>query len=332
MMGKEFKALVVEENENGGFIRRIANRKIQDLPEGEVLVKVHFAGLNYKDAMSASGNKGITKRYPHTPGIDASGIVAESTTSEWKVGEKVIVHSHDLGMNTSGAFAEYIRVPADWVLSLPENLSLQESMILGTGGFTAALSVYKMLQNGQNPNMGPIVVTGATGGVGSMAVSILSQIGFEVHASSGKKEAEGFLKKLGASKIISRKDVNDTSGKPLLRSQWAGAIDTVGGNTLATLFKACARNGNIAVCGLVDSPLLETTVYPFILNGVNLLGIETAETPKDIREKIWEKLANEWKPNYLDEMKNIIKLDQLDENIEEMLKGKSKGRTVVIMI
>ena len=325
----EFKAFIVEEIENGSFNRRIGSRKIEDLPEGEVLVRVKYAGLNYKDAMSASGNKGITRKYPHTPGIDAAGIVEESSSADWKKGEKVIVHSHDLGMNTSGAFAEYIRVPADWVLKLPENMSLEESMILGTAGFTAGLSVYKMLQNRQTPEMGPIVVTGATGGVGSMAVSILSQIGFKVHASSGKKEEENFLKKLGAAKILSREDVDDKSGKPLLRSQWAGAVDTVGGNTLATIFKACGRNGNVAVCGLVSSPELQTTVYPFILNGVNLLGIETAETPLQIREEIWQKLADEWKPKLLEEVKNIISLEELESHISDMLKGKSRGRTVV---
>lgn len=328
-MNKEFKAFIVEEKEDGSFHRKIGTRKLTDLPEGEVLVRVTYAGLNYKDAMSASGNKGITKQYPHTPGIDAAGVVEESSSSQWKKGDHVIVHSHDLGMNTSGAFAEYIRVPAGWVLALPKELSLEESMILGTAGFTAGLSVYKMLQNMQSPKMGPIVVTGATGGVGSMAVSILSQLGFEVHASSGKKEAESFLKRLGASKILSREDVNDKSGRPLLRSQWAGAVDTIGGNTLATLFKGCGRDGNIAVCGLVASAELNTSVYPFILNGVNLLGIETAETPLKIREEIWHKLSNEWKPNYLDEAKNIISLEELDQSIKNMLEGKSKGRTVV---
>lgn len=329
MMEKEFRAFIVEEKPDGNFTKRIGSKRISELPPGDVLVNVKYAGLNYKDAMSASGNKGISKQYPHTPGIDAAGLVAESKSPEWKIGDEVIVHSHDLGMNTSGAFAEYIRVPADWVLKLPKNLSLEESMILGTGGFTAGLSVYKMLQNGQNPGMGPIVVSGSTGGVGSMAVSILSQIGFEVHASTGKKEAVDFLKRLGASKIISREELNDKSGRPLLRNKWAGAVDTVGGNTLATLFKACGRNGNVAVCGLVDSPELDITVYPFILNGVNLLGIETAETPLEIRKEIWKKLSDEWRPAQLHKMKNIIGLEELEEKILEMLNGKSKGRTVV---
>ena len=278
--------------------------------------------------MSATGNKGITKKYPHTPGIDVSGVVEESSSHQWEVGQKVIVHSFDLGMNTSGGFAEYIRVPEKWVLRKPEALTLEECMILGTAGFTAGLSVYKMLQNMQSPEMGPIVVTGSTGGVGSMAVSILSQIGFEVIASTGKDE-HTFLKSLGASKIINREEANDKSGRPLLNNKWAGAIDTVGGNTLATLFKACGRNGNIAVCGLVESPEFKTTVYPFILNGVNLLGIETAETSMEIRKEVWDKLAGDWKPNFLHEMKEIIPLEELEGKILAMLNGKSKGRVVV---
>ena len=326
---QEYKAFVVRENADGKFSRGIETKKISDLPQNEVLIKVKFAALNYKDALSASGHKGITREYPHVPGVDAVGVVVSCKTDDFKEGDEVIVTSYDFGMNTSGGFQEYINVPAAWPVKKPEKLSMEESMILGTGGFTAALSLYKMEQNGQNPEMGPILVTGSTGGVGSMAVSILSQNGYEVIAASGKKEAHDYLKSLGATKIISREESNDKSGKPLLRSQWAGAIDTIGDNTLATCIKACGRNGNIAVCGLVASPKLETTVYPFILNGVNLLGIETAETPRNIRLNIWELLANSWKPVQLQEMKRIIKLDSLENEIQQMLEGKSKGRVVV---
>lgn len=326
---QEYKAFVVRENADGKFSRGIETKKISDLPQNEVLIKVKYAALNYKDALSASGHKGITREYPHVPGVDAVGVVVSCKTDDFKEGDEVIVTSYDFGMNTSGGFQEYINVPAAWPVKKPEKLSMEESMILGTGGFTAALSLYKMEQNGQNPEMGPILVTGSTGGVGSMAVSILSQNGYEVIAASGKKEAHDYLKSLGATKIISREESNDKSGKPLLRSQWAGAIDTIGDNTLATCIKACGRNGNIAVCGLVASPKLETTVYPFILNGVNLLGIETAETPRNIRLNIWELLANSWKPVQLQEMKRIIKLDSLENEIQQMLEGKSKGRVVV---
>lgn len=328
-MKNTFQAFVVRENEDGTFSRQIEEKNISELPEGEVLIKVAYAALNYKDALSSSGHKGITRNYPHTPGVDACGTVVSSETEDFKEGDKVIVTSYDFGMNTSGGFQEYIRVPAKWPVKLPENMTLEECMVLGTGGFTAALSLYKMEQNDQNPEMGPILVTGSTGGVGSMAVAILSQNGYEVIAASGKQEAHDYLKELGATKIISRAETNDESGRPLLRSQWAGAIDTVGDNTLATCIKACGRNGSIAVCGLVESPKLETTVYPFILNGVNVLGIETAETPRSIRLKIWELLANKWKPKHLDKIKRIISLNELEGYIQAMLEGKSKGRVLV---
>lgn len=329
MIISQYKAFVVREENDGTFSRSIEKKQISRLPEGEVLIKVKYAALNYKDALSSSGHKGITKKFPHTPGVDACGIVVYSESSEFEEGDAVIVTSYDFGMNTSGGFQEYIRVPAKWPVKLPKNMTLEESMILGTGGFTAALSLYKMEQNGQEPAMGPVLVTGSTGGVGSMAVSILSLNGYEVIAASGKKEAHPYLKELGATEIISREETNDKSGRPLLRPKWAGAIDTVGDNTLATCIKACDRNGSIAVCGLVESEKLETTVFPFILNGVNVLGIETAETPRKIRLKIWELLANEWKPKHLDNIKKIILLEELEEHIQLMLKGKSKGRVLV---
>ena len=325
----KFRAFVIRENEDGSFSRKIESKEISELPEGEVLIKVKYAALNYKDALSSSGHKGITRKFPHTPGVDACGIIVSSDSEGFKVDDKVIVTSYDFGMNTSGGFQEYIRVPANWPVKLPLNMTLEESMVLGTGGFTAALSLYKMEQNGQEPSMGPILVTGSTGGVGSMAVAILAQNGYEVTAASGKKEAHDYLKELGATNIIGREDTDNKSGRPLLHSQWAGAIDTIGDNTLATCIKACGRNGSVAVCGLVQSPKLEISVYPFILNGVNVLGIETAETPRNIRLKIWELLANKWKPKHLDKIKNIITLEELDVYIIAMLEGKSKGRVLV---
>ncbi len=328
-MVNQFKAFVIRENENGNFSRSIEDKRIEELPEGEVLIQVKYAALNYKDALSSSGHKGITRNFPHTPGVDACGIVMSSESDDFKEGDAVIVTSYDFGMNTSGGFQEYIRVPAKWPVKLPEGMTLEESMVLGTGGFTAALSLFKMEQNGQEPSMGPILVTGSTGGVGSMAVSILALNGYEVIAASGKKEAHDYLRELGATEIISREETNDQSGRPLLRTKWAGAIDTVGDNTLATCIKACGRNGSVAVCGLVESEKLETTVYPFILNGVNVLGIETAETPRKIRLKIWELLSKKWKPKHLEDIKKIISLDELEEHIQLMLAGKSKGRVLV---
>lgn len=324
-----YKAFTVREQEDGSFTRSIENKSTDDLPKHEVLIKVHYAALNYKDALSSSGHKGISRTFPHVPGVDACGEVVHCESNQFKTGDQVIVTSYDFGMNTSGGFQEYVCVPDSWPVLLPEKMSFEESMIIGTGGFTAALALYKMEQNGQHPSMGKIVVTGASGGVGTMAINLLNLNGYEVIASSGKKEQHAFLKSLGAVEIIPREAVNDESGRPLLRQQWAGAIDTVGDNTLATCIKACGRNGSIAVCGLVQSPQLNTTVYPFILNGVNVLGIETAETPRNIRIELWRRLANEWKPNCLELVKDIISLDQLDQRIETMLKGQSLGRTVV---
>lgn len=329
MENKEYKAFVVREDRNGKFSRSIEEKSISELPDHEVLINVKYAALNYKDALSASGHKGITREYPHVPGVDAAGVVVESSSDLWKAGDEVIITSYDFGMNTSGGFQEYIKVPATWPVKLPKGISLKESMILGTGAFTAALSLYKMEQNGQSPEMGSVLVTGASGGVGSMAVRLLHQNGYKVIASSGKQSAHEFLKSIGADEIIDRKEVNDQTNRHLLRYKWAGAIDTVGDNTLATCIKACGRNGNIAVCGLVQSPELNTTVYPFILNGVNLLGIETAETPRAIRLKIWELLASDWKITGLDEFANQIDLQGLDIAISDMLEGKSTGRTIV---
>ncbi len=325
----KFKAFVVREKSDGSFERNIEEKSIEELPENDVLVQVKYAALNYKDALSAHGHKGISKNYPHTPGVDAAGVVVRCQDDRFNVGDEVIVTSYDLGMGTSGAFQEYIQVPSAWPVHLPKNLSLEESMVLGTGAFTAGLSLFKMEQMGQTPGMGPVLVTGSTGGVGSMAVALLAQAGYEVLAATGKESEHDFLRNLGASKMLSREDVDDKSGRPLLRYQWAGAIDTIGGNTLATCIKACNRNGNIAVCGLVVSPELNTTVYPFILNGVNVLGIETAETPRSIRLQLWEKLANEWKPKQIDDIKKVISLAELNEHLEKMIAGKSKGRVLV---
>ncbi|MFK7972122.1 MAG: YhdH/YhfP family quinone oxidoreductase [Bacteroidia bacterium] len=328
----EFKALRIYEEENT-FRRAIETRSTDELPEGEVLIRVHFAGLNYKDALSSTGNKGVTRQYPHTPGVDASGIVEASSDARFEKGQPVICTSYDLGMNTDGAFAEYIRVPADWVVPMPEALTLKESMVLGTAGYTAALALYKMEQSGQKPEMGKIAVTGATGGVGSMAVAILAKAGYDVIASTGKADAHDYLTGLGASEVVDRTAVDDDSGRPLLRPKWAGAIDTVGGNTLATLLKACGRNGSVATCGLVASPKLATTVFPFILNGVNLLGVDSAETPLAIRHEIWNRLATDWNINeHLAAATTDATLEELkDTYLDMILAGKTKGRVVVGM-
>ena len=326
-----FRALRVHEEESGTFTRRIAERRIDDLPAGEVLIQVQYAALNYKDALSATGNKGVTRQYPHTPGIDGAGVVADSQSPQFKAGDQVLVTSYDLGMNTDGAFAEYIRVPAAWVIPLPQGLSTREAMIIGTAGLTAGIGLYKMEKMGQRPEQGPLVVSGATGGVGSLAVGILAQAGYEVIASTGKEEAADYLKSLGATQVVDRAFIDDDSSRPLLRPQWAGGIDTVGGNTLATLLKGCRREGSIAACGLVSSPVLSTTVFPFILNGVNLLGIDSATFPAATRREIWTKLATDWRLPELDRLATVCSLPELDPHIDAILDGEVKGRVIVAM-
>ena len=325
-----FKALRVLETSAGKFEREIIEREIDDLPPGEVLIRVRYTSLNYKDALSATGNKGITRKFPHTPGIDAAGVVEISRNSNFATGEEVIVTGYDLGMNTDGGMAEYIRVPAKWVVPRPSEYSLKECMIIGTAGFTAAIALYKMQLLGQMPGDGPIVVTGATGGVGSMAVAILSKAGYTVTAVTGKTEVTEYLQHLGASKIESREYVNDHSGKALLKPSWAGAIDTVGGNTLVTLLKGCQREGCVATTGLVDSSDLNTTIYPFILNGVSLVGVGSAETPMEKRIAIWEMLTSDW--NIKDKLSVIAKevtLDELNANcFDAILQGKMMGRVI----
>ena len=329
-MNKGFKALVVSE-EGGKFIRRVTERKIDDLPGGDVLINVKYSSLNYKDALSATGNKGVTRKYPHTPGIDAAGIMATSSSNKFKAGDEVLVTGYDLGMNTSGGFAEYIRVPENWVVKLPTGLTLKESMIYGTAGFTAALSLHKILQCSEEKIKGEVLVTGATGGVGSLAVAMLSKNGCDVVASTGKKDKSDFLKKLGAKEIINREDVDDKSGKSLLNRRWKAAVDTVGGNILATVIKQMDYRSSVAACGNTYSTELNTTVFPFILRGVNLLGINSAETPMDLRLKIWHKLANEWKPDCLNEICTECSLEQLNKKIDLILQGQITGRVVVII-
>mgnify|MGYP006268721435 CR=1 FL=1 len=328
-MATTFRALRVSLDEQGQASRQIETRSTDDLPAGEVLVQVHYSGLNYKDALSASGNKGVTRRFPHTPGIDAAGLVAHSDHPDWQEGDAVIVTSYDLGMNTDGGFGEYIRVPADWVVALPEGLSLRESMILGTAGFTAGLGLWKMERIGQSPDRGPLVVTGASGGVGSMAVGIMAKAGYEVIAITGTEAAHGMLKELGATRIEGRSFADDDSGRPLIKPLWAGGLDTVGSNALATLLKACSREGSIATCGLVGSPKWDATVFPFILNGVNLLGIDSATIHMEVRKQIWALLASQWRIADLEKLVTQTSLDGLETHLQAILKGHTQGRVLV---
>ena len=328
MNTKKLRAMVVEPTEDNVCTRFIQERSVDDLPEGDVLIRVKYSSLNYKDALSATCNPGVTRNYPHTPGIDAAGLVEESSHAEFKKGDAVIVTSYDLGMNTSGGFGQYVRVPAEWIVRLPEKLSLKESMVYGTAGFTAGMSVYEIVRNVET-HAGDILVTGASGGVGSISVALLSRLGYSVVAMSGKPDSATFLKQLGAKKVVDRSAVLDNSGKPLLKSSWAGAVDTVKGNILAAVVKAMDVGGTVTCCGNVAGPNLGLTVFPFILRGVRLVGINSQTCPMAHRIKVWENLAGEWKIDLGKELYQEISLDQLDENIDRILAGGQIGRVLV---
>ena len=325
---KIFKALVVEEGPEGKFHLNIKKKAVKDLPSGDVIIRVRYSSLNYKDALSASGNRGVTRKFPHTPGIDASGEVVESKSRKFKEGDEVLVTGFDLGMNTCGGFEQYIRVPSEWVVPLPAGLNLGEAMIFGTAGLTAAMSVHA-LQKDVDPAAGDILVTGASGGVGCLAVAILAELGYNVSAVTGKPEGKRFLKRLGANKVLERAEVVDTTGKPLLKSRWAGVIDTVGGETLTTALKTTDFNGVVTCCGNVSSPDLDLTVYPFILRGVKLVGIDSQNCPMDHRLTLWKLLGSEWKIGKLLDLCEEIGLEGLDHHIGLILGGKQKGRVVV---
>ena len=332
MHNSTYKALVVKETSSNAYTRRVENKTTAELPQGDLLIRVHYSSLNFKDALSASGNRGVTRHYPHVPGIDAAGVVEESGSGDFSPGDQVIVTGNDLGMNTSGGYGQYIRIPAGWALHCPQHLSLRESMIYGTAGFTAAQSVNKLVTFPVLPEQGKILISGATGGVGSIAVSIMAKLGYSITAVSGKPEAKGFLIKLGASEIISRQQALDSSGKLLLKEKWAGVIDTVGGEILATAIKSTAYGGVITCCGNVASAELPLSVYPFILRGVSLLGIDSAKCPTKNRQRIWQKLANEWKIKNLDSLATECPLSELPGLIERMLQGGQTGRVIVNLL
>ena len=323
-----FKAL--QTNENGGrFETSLIERDTDELPAGEVLIRVTYSSLNYKDALSASGNRGVTRSFPHTPGIDAAGTVAESSVADFSIGDEVIVTGYDLGMNTAGGFGQYIRVPAAWVIKRPVGLSLREAMALGTAGLTAALCIDKLEQAGLEPTDAPILVTGATGGVGSIAIALLSRLGYKVAAVTGKAEQGDFLRKLGATQVVERSALQAGTEKPLLKEQWAGAVDTVGGDILFNVVKSLQRGASVACCGLTAGTNFQANVLPFILRGVNLLGVDSVEIPLVVKASMWDKLSVQWKLPNLDDLVQEISLEQLPEAIERTLAGQQTGRMLV---
>jgi acrylyl-CoA reductase (NADPH) len=328
-MNYQYKALRVFELDDGSFERKIVQLSTDQLPEGDVLIKVQYSGMNFKDALSSYGNKGVTRRYPHTPGVDAAGVVVESLSGNFKPGDQVVVGGYDLGMNTDGGFGGYIRVPSEWIVPLPEGMDLKESMIIGGTGYTAALSVMNLQDQGVKPEDGPILVTGAAGGVGSWSVLILKKLGYTVIAgTSNIDDSAEFIAKLGADQHVDKSVIDDTSGKALIKWKWAGAIDNVGGNVLSTAIRACKPGGTVTCCGNIYSDKLEMTVYPFILNAVKLIGISAQITPLGIRKRVWGKIAGEYKV----ELPNIIKeigLDELPDILELVISKKNRGQVLL---
>ena len=324
-MANKFKAVVID-NQNEKFTREIKEIDTSDLKDGNVLVKVDFSSLNYKDALSASGNKGVSRNYPHSPGIDAAGIVEESNSDEFLAGDEVIVTGYDLGMNTSGGFSEYIRVPKEWIIKKPDNFSLEESMAYGTAGLTAGLCVRKILLSGIKPEDGEVFVTGATGGVGIVAVMLFAKLGFEVVAITGKETETDLLLSLGAKEILNRSEFEGDMKSPLAKPRWAGGVDAVGSNILSNLITATHQRAAIACCGMVGGVNINTSIFPFILRGLSLLGIDSAETLIDVKKEIWNNFASDWKLEKINDQIKDVGLEELSSEIEKILYGKQVGR------
>ena len=331
-MTQTFTALVVNKQEDQ-FSVDIQKLSLQDLPEGEVLIRVHYSGVNYKDSLASIPNGNIVNTYPFVPGIDLAGVVVSSSDSRFKEGDEVIATSYEIGVSHFGGYSEYAQIPAQWVVPLPKGLSLKEAMIIGTAGFTAALSIHRLLENHATPEKGKVLVTGATGGVGSFAISILSTLGFTVEASTGKESEHEYLTQLGASSIVPREDVFNGKIRALGKQKWAAAVDPVGGEPLASLLSQIQYGGSVAASGLTAGTKLPTTVFPFILRGINLLGIDSVYCPMETRLNIWNRLASDFKPaNLEDFIQREVTLQQLPEVLPTLLKGEARGRNIVKLI
>lgn len=325
-----FEALVVDK-QGEDFSVTIKTLSFDDLPQGEVLIRVQYSGVNYKDSLASIPNGNIVRNYPFVPGIDLAGVVVSSEDPRFKEGDEVIATSYEIGVSHFGGYSEYARIPAEWVIPLPNGLSLKEAMIIGTAGFTAALSVFRLEQNGLKPNQGKVLVTGATGGVGSFAVAILSKLGYEVEASTGKESEHDYLKQLGATTVLSREDVV-SGGRPksLAKQNWIAAVDPVGGEPLASILSQIHYGGQVAVSGLTGGSSLPTTVFPFILRAVDLLGIDSVYCDYPTRNELWNRLAADYKPkNLVDFVYKEVSLQELPEVLPVLLKGQARGRILV---
>ncbi|MGQ0384764.1 MAG: oxidoreductase [Gammaproteobacteria bacterium] len=325
---KPFKAFRIHERD-GKIVAGFESLRLEELTPGDVVIRVRYSSINYKDALAATGAGRILRKYPLNGGIDLAGEVESSADQRYRPGEPVLVTGCGLSEGVDGGYSEYARVAGDSVMRLPAGIDLAESMAIGTAGFAAALAIHRMEHNGQAPAKGPIVVTGASGGVGSIAVDLLAGRGYEVVAVSGKPEADEYLKALGAAKILRRQEI-DLGKRPMDATRWAGAIDNVGGELLSWLTRTVDYWGNIASIGLAGSPRLETTVLPFILRGINLLGINSSATPRDLRLTVWQRLASDLRPRHLDRLvTRTLPFDELPGAFDDYLKGRVQGRTVV---
>lgn len=314
--------------ENGSSAGRFVELTLDDLDPGEVIIKSHYSGVNYKDALAATGAGKVIRRFPCVGGVDVSGIVASSTDARFKAGDEVLVTGYGMGVSHDGGFAEYVRVPADWVVPLPQGLTLFDAMALGTAGFTAALSIHRLEQNELRPENGKVIVTGATGGVASLAIGMLAQLGYEVVALTGKDSEDDYLKSLGVSEILSRHELS-MGTRPMEKAQWAGALDSVGGETLAWLTRTMQQNGVIASFGNASGIELNTTVMPFILRGVRLIGVDSASTAMPLRFEVWQRLSTDLHPGTLGKVAHVVAFENLPETFMPLLQGKSIGRTVI---
>ena len=323
------KSLVVLADHDGQVRREFRDLELNELAQDFVRVEIKYSSMNYKDALCATGHPGVARKLPIVPGIDAAGTVVQSNADRYPVGSEVMIFHADFGTKVNGGYTQFVDVHAEFAYILPNGLSHRESMILGTAGFTAAQSVDELIKHSVDRDAGPVVVSGATGGVGSLAVKLLAKLGYEVVASTGKSEHHEMLKQLGANQVVDRTALNDTTETPLLKGQWAGAVDTVGGNTLATILRSTRPHGCVTACGLVGGVNLPITVYPFILRGVTLKGIDTASIDAEYRASIWDRLATAWKLDGLDALVTEIGLDGLDGQISAILKGSVSGRVVV---
>jgi alcohol dehydrogenase len=327
----KYRALFVEEAEDKNYTQALVERSIDDLPKGEILIRVEYSSLNFKDALSAHGNKGVTRQFPHQPGIDAAGTVEQSNVDAFAPGDSVIVTGYDLGMNTAGGLGQYIRVPASWVIPCPTEMNAKQAMHFGTAGLTAQLCINKLEKMGLTPSQGKVLVTGASGGVGSIAVALLAHAGYEVVASTGKLEQTDYLQSIGAKSVIDRANLQEESKRPLGQADYAAAIDVAGGVTLANVLKSVKHSGSVAACGLVENPNYPGSVFPHILRNVNLLGVDSVEIPLEEKRTAWEQLAMVASLPALAALNQEIRLDDVIGALASIVKGNATRHLVVNM-